>query len=210
MFSPTQKLSQSITHGRFFWLSAALLCLLLSTTQTWARAPLNLVEKVDFKKYAGTWYEIARLPNFFERKCVTEITATYGFNKDGKLTVTNRCVKADGKEILVTGVARKPNPQGPDGELEVRFMSDMFKYFPFAWADYHLMDLSADYEFAVVGHPSRSALWILSRKPQIEFAQFERMKKIALAQGFELEKLIVNVVPERPSSDVQAGTTQSK
>ncbi len=36
--------------------------------------------------------------------------------------------------------------------------------------DYWIIDLGSDYEYAVVGHPSRDLLWILSRTPTTDEA----------------------------------------
>ena len=53
-------------------------------------APLRVVPELDYKRYAGTWYEIARLPNRFEKKCVSNVTelhrpARWAYNGDQPL-----------------------------------------------------------------------------------------------------------------------------
>ena len=47
------------------------------------------VPSVDLARYAGRWYEIARLPNSFQKKCAGGVTATYELRPDGKVTVLN-------------------------------------------------------------------------------------------------------------------------
>ena len=60
------------------------------------RQPLQTVNSVDLQKYAGTWYEIARYPNRFQRDCAGDVTALYEVKSDGSVRVTNSCSKADG------------------------------------------------------------------------------------------------------------------
>jgi len=39
--------------------------------------PLAVVPSVDYARYGGTWFEIARLPNHFKEMCAGDVTATY-------------------------------------------------------------------------------------------------------------------------------------
>ncbi len=61
-----------------------------------SRSQLEGVSSVDLGRYAGRWYEIARLPNRFEKKCADSVTATYTLRTDGKIEVVNRCRKSSG------------------------------------------------------------------------------------------------------------------
>jgi len=56
----------------------------------------HTVPYVDLQKYAGLWYEIAKIPNRFQKKCAGHTTAEYTLRKDGKITVLNKCEKKDG------------------------------------------------------------------------------------------------------------------
>src|SRR5664280_648741 len=49
----------------------------------------TVVESVDLNRYKGLWFEIARLPNFFERKLKCT-SANYTLRGDGKITVLNK------------------------------------------------------------------------------------------------------------------------
>lgn len=136
--------------------------------------PLQTVTHVDVNRYMGKWYEIASFPMYFQKGCVAS-TANYTLRTDGDVDVLNECRKntLDGKLKTAKGKAwivdRKSNAR-----LKVRF------FWPFS-GDYWIIDLDADYQYAVIGHPKRTYLWILSRSPQMDPAVYdgiiERLKK---------------------------------
>ena len=121
--------------------------------------PVRTVPTVDLARYVGTWYEIARYPNFFQQGCRAS-TATYTLRPDGDLSVLNRCLKGvAGEASEAKGRAWVAAP--PDtARLKVTF------FWPFR-VDYWIIDLGEKYEFAVVGTPDREYLWILSRTPSL-------------------------------------------
>jgi apolipoprotein D and lipocalin family protein len=140
------------------------------------------VPRVELSRYLGTWYELATFPKSFERGC-TGSTATYTLRSDGEIDVLNRCrVGAlDGKERSAKGRARVID-RATNAKLEVSFFR------PF-WSDYWVIDLGADYEYAVVGHPSRDYLWILSRTPTLAPAVYDAIVERLRAQGYEVDRL---------------------
>ncbi|GAB3732252.1 lipocalin family protein [Luteimonas pelagia] len=151
-------------------------------------APVNRpVEQLDLQRYLGTWHEIAHLPQFFQRKCASDITAEYSRNADGSLKVVNACRTKEGVLDAASGQARTTG--GPQGALEVRFAPAWLSWLPFVWADYWVLDVDPEYRWAVVGGPGRDALWILSREPRMSRALFERLKADARARGYPVEKL---------------------
>ncbi|HOX42416.1 MAG TPA: lipocalin family protein [Myxococcota bacterium] len=165
-------------------LGAAIAAAGCSTTTT-ARLklpPLQTVPRVDLDRYLGTWYEIAAFPQRFQRGC-TGSTATYTLRADGEIDVLNRCRlgSLDGEEKVARGRARVVD-RATHAKLEVSFFR------PF-WGDYWIADLGADYEYAVVGHPSRDYLWILSRTPSLDGAVYDAIVARLRAQGYEVERL---------------------
>jgi len=155
------------------------------TTTTTARlhlATLQTVPYVDLKRYLGTWYEIASFPQSFQKGC-TGTTATYSLRQDGDIDVVNRCRKErlDGEERSAKGRARVVD-RATNAKLKVSFFR------PF-WGDYWIVDLAADYQYAVVGHPSRDYLWILSRTPTMDGAVYDAIVGRMRAQGYEVERL---------------------
>ena len=154
-----------------------------------ADAPLPVVGSLDLNRYAGTWHEIARYPNFFERMCVRDVTANYATNADGTIRVVNACRKDDGTMTQVDGVARMVTPPA---KLQVRFAPDWLAWLPMVWANYWVIELADDYSYAVVGEPGREYLWILARAPQVSDAVYARILERLPALGFDPARLLRN------------------
>jgi apolipoprotein D and lipocalin family protein len=116
------------------------------------------VAHVDLNRYAGTWYEVARLRNRFEARCAGQPSATYRL-AGGYIEVINRCPARDGERV-VHGVARVERGSG-GARLAVSFAPRWLRALPFAWADYWVLHLEPDYSAALVGTPGRRHLWLL-------------------------------------------------
>ena len=167
--------------------------LLLASAPALAQRPLKAVPELDLERYAGTWHEIARLPMYFQRKCARDITATYTLRDDGTVTVSNACVRADGVRMKSVGLARKANDD--PAKLQVRFAPGWLSFVPGVWADYWVVAVDADYQWAIVGEPDRKYLWILSREPTMDAKTFEALKARARTLEYDLDKLIVSMPP---------------
>ena len=154
------------------------------------KEPLRVVPAVDLPRYAGLWYEVARLPNRFEEKCVGDVTAEYTLKSTDRLKVVNRCRKRDGRMTEAVGDAKLADRKGPNSRLKVRFAPGFLSFLPFVWGDYQIIELAPDYTYAVVGDPSRKYLWFLSRSPQMDEATYLRLLEAARSQGFDVSKLI--------------------
>jgi apolipoprotein D and lipocalin family protein len=152
--------------------------------------PLELVEKLDMKRYLGRWYEIARFQHSFERSLVG-VTAEYSMRSDGRIQVVNSGFRNDleGPYREARGVAWVPDSRRP-AALRVRF------FWPFS-GDYLVFGLDEqDYSWALVGDNSRRYLWLLARTPRISSELFEKMKQIARSQGYDVSGL--HAVPQKP------------
>jgi apolipoprotein D and lipocalin family protein len=142
--------------------------------------PPETVPKVDLSRYMGTWYEIARYPNNFQKECRGS-TATYTLREDGRVAVVNRCRSNSGdKEARATA---KVVDHTTNAKLKVSF------FWPF-YGDYWILNLGDDYDYAVVGTPDRKYLWILSRTPEMEATLYETLLTKIQAQGFEPGRLL--------------------
>lgn len=144
---------------------------------------LQTVRSVDLSRYVGTWYELASFPQSFQRGCV-DTTATYTLRADGDIGVLNRCVKPmyGAKPSSIEGRARVVDA-ATRAKLEVSF-------FPPFWGDYWIVDLGRNYEYAVVGHPSRDYLWILAREPRMRSSVYRGIVERLRAQGYETKRLV--------------------
>ena len=172
--------------------SLACLILMLSlivAVQAEKKPPLRVVPSVDLDRYAGGWYEIARFPNRFQKKCAGEVIAEYTRRSDGNITVLNSCRLEDGSQIQAEGVARLAGNGQPNSVLKVRFAPAFLSFLPQVWGDYQIISLSPDYTFALVGDPGREYLWILSRSPRMDGATYDRLVAEAGAQGFDTHML---------------------
>lgn len=172
----------------------ALLLSVLSLAPFALLAPARAAERVvsvpelDISRYAGQWYEIARLPASFQEECVGDAMAHYTLDRPGRIGVRNSCRTADGEIKTVQGTARRV--EGHPGRLKVRFAPDWLSFVPFVWNDYWVIELDPGYQWAMVGDPDREYLWILSRMPSMEPELFERLKARAEAMGYDVEPLI--------------------
>jgi apolipoprotein D and lipocalin family protein len=152
--------------------------------------PPEPVAALDLARYAGTWHEIARYPNWFQRNCATHVTATYTLRGDSTVGVLNACRKADGETIRAEGVARRPDAARAPAKLEVRFAPDWLAWLPFVWGNYWVLDLAPDYSHALIGEPTREYLWILARSPRLDDATYARLLERAKALGYDPARLL--------------------
>ena len=51
------------------------------------------------------------------------------------------------------------------------------------------MALDEDYQWVLVGSPSRDFLWILAREPQVSEDLITNLSKIATSRGFDVSRL---------------------
>jgi len=158
------------------------LILILSVTLFAQKVP-TVVSSVDLNKYAGKWYEIARLPNFFERKLKCA-SATYTIRPDGRITVLNAVNYIDDpkKSTSTTGVAWVPDKNSP-AKLKVQF------FWPFS-GDYWIMYLDKDYRYVLVGDPDVKYLWILARDKTMDDATYNMLLQKAVDNGYNVDTII--------------------
>jgi apolipoprotein D and lipocalin family protein len=149
-----------------------------------APLPLQTVPKVDLERYLGTWYEIATIPQRFQKGC-TGVIATYTLRPDGKIDVLNQCYKDSltGKHKKAHGKAWVVDKQ-TNAKLKVQF------FWPFS-GDYWIIELdSLEYRYAAVGHPDRKYLWILSRTPNMDQVLYqELLRRLQQVHGYDTSKL---------------------
>ena len=182
-------------------LSQILICAVLLQTSALATAqanaqanlvvelqPVKTIPSIDVARYLGTWYEIAKFPNWFQRKCLSGTNANYQLKEDGNVKVTNRCIVEGGEMAQAIGTARQIGG-ATSPKLEVRFAPDWLAILPFVWGDYWVIDLDSQYQLAAVSDPRREYLWILSRTPKVNQKSYDDLLQRLITQQFDLSQL---------------------
>jgi apolipoprotein D and lipocalin family protein len=143
---------------------------------------LQTVPFVNLNKYAGKWYEIAAFPQRFQNNCNCT-TAEYTVTNKEYVIVENRCNKYSihGKPSYIKGKAFVDKNSG-NAKLKVQFL------WPFK-GKYWIIDIADDYSYAVVGHPNKKYLWILSRTPKMDDAIYQNIITKIQAKGFAISKI---------------------
>ena len=160
---------------------------LTASLQAQRPGPVRTVERVDLERYLGDWFEIARFPNRFQRRCTGNVKASYARRPDGRIGVINRCQTAEGP-ISAEGVARIVDSR-TSARLKVRFAPAWLSWLPPVWGDYWILGLADDYTWAVVGSPDRQYLWILARTPALG-DPYAAAVRVARDNGFETDRLV--------------------
>lgn len=176
---------------KILYLTIASMLFLFSCTKTNSQMiDKTTVKALDLNRYLGTWYEIARFPHSFEKNLVG-VTATYSLRNDGKIKVVNQGYKntLDGELSVAEGKAKIPDKSQP-GKLKVSF-------FWIFYADYFVLELDENYQYAMIGSSSDNYFWILSRTPQMDSATYEMLLEKARKRGYNLEKLEKVLQPEK-------------
>lgn len=143
--------------------------------------PPKTVKYVDLKKYVGLWYEIAKIPNRFQKQCIKGTTANYELKENGEIHVINSCIDKDNELDKTEGVARIVDNKS-NTKLEVSFFS-ILGWRPI-WGDYWIIGLDENYQWAIVGTPNRKYGWILSRTPQLDKETLDKIFSILTEQGY--------------------------
>ncbi len=152
-----------------------------------AGAPATAAE-LDLPRYMGAWHEIAHIPNFAQKGC-TDTIVHYRLNDRGGFDLANTCWKGDTYKPYF---GKATPAAGPEPFFKVKF-------FLFFKADYWIVDLDPDYQWALVGSPKRDQLWVISRKPVLDPALYDQILSRARSKGFNTDKLVLTTVTGRPS-----------
>lgn len=155
-----------------------------------SNAALSTIPALDVPRYMGTWFEIAKFPNWFQRKCAGGTRADYSLIEAGRVQVINRCRVESGEMIEALGVARQIG-SATSPKLEVRFAPAWLSFLPFVWGDYWVIDLDENYQLAAISEPKREYLWILARTPHIDPDAYHNLLARLRQKGFDLHKLEV-------------------
>ena len=170
-------------------LMTALTALIAGVVAGKKKTPLVTAPNVDLQRYSGTWYEIARLPEKWEKDCASDVTATYQGTIDGGLRVLHRCRRRDGSLKRTIGRAEVVDVD-TNAKLRISYAPQLLDALPFVWSDYCIIDVANDYSTAIVGTPDRAHLWLLARSSTVSEETRSAFIAKALGQGFDTSQLI--------------------
>lgn len=160
---------------------------------------VTTVSQVDLNRYVGTWYEVASMPQSFQKKCVGGSMAEYKTLKNGQIKVLNSCLTKKGKRDVAEGRAKVVD-KATNAKLRVTF-AKIFGSWVFAFGgDYWVIDLEPHYAYAVVGHPSREYGWILSRQPSLSDQDLINISNNLKKQGYDT--CAFNMTPQPGGANV--------
>lgn len=162
-------------------------CVLLLAGCSAGDSPMKTVDLVDLQRYSGQWLELAKIPNRFQSECERNASATYQRLESGELSVLNRCITVDGLEKRAEGVARIAEG-GSRAKLEVSFVRVLGV--PLFWGDYWVLALGSEYEYVVVGTPSRKFGWVLAREPHLSEAVWREIEQVLLQNGYKMDDFV--------------------
>jgi apolipoprotein D and lipocalin family protein len=159
---------------------------------------LDVAPNVDLHQFQGKWFEIARLPRVTESDC-SRTTAYYTMVSDSQLTMVNEC-HVGGPNGSLRSIATTATV--PDTSVPAKLSLDFGAFY----GDYWIIDVGEHYEYAVVGHPTRQYLWILSRTPKLDQPVLSGILARAHDKKFETSRLeYTEQLPLAASS--QSGST---
>lgn len=191
-----------------------LLCVITACTAPASpEAQQAVISRFDPTQYTGTWYEIARLDNRFE-KGLEQVTATYSLEADGSIKVVNRGYDtANAKWSEAIGRAKFVDAPNADGSRTGRLKVSFFGPF---YGDYHILELDQPYYNYALVSSGRDYLWILSRTPQLAYPIKQHLMAKAKSLGFATDQLLFikqanqvqyesgqHVLPAQPSVPAQ-------
>ncbi len=148
------------------------------------------ISNFDIDRYMGSWYEIARLPTYFAKRCLAPIISTYKHDGD-EIEVTNSCATISGDKQTSTSIIylTDENIKG-GGKFTATAMPSWLRWTHLGRSDYWL--LYTDYLYAMVGTPDRKYLWIYSRQENPPLKDIQNLISQAEKQGYDISSLIYN------------------
>ncbi|MED5620151.1 lipocalin family protein [Ideonella sp. BN130291] len=169
------------------WITAAALLL---TCASQAAAPVTPVRSMDPQRLAGTWYEVARLPDLRQATCASDVTAHFELRQGDRLKVTQTCRTPTGRLETDVGLAR-PDTQDVRhaARWKVSFLPRWLQWLPVGQGDLWVVMLDPAYRFAVISEPTRQHLWVMSRSPKLPAEDLGRIVDRLTADGYPTRQL---------------------
>ena len=152
---------------------------------------IETAPNVDLKQYLGRWYEVASIPQSFQKQCAKDTTADYAFGIKDRINVINSCVQSNGKMSVANGRAVVKDKKS-NSKLKVTFVKLGFWIFPLG-GNYWILDVSPDYRYALIGDPTLKYAWILSRTSELSHSDFDYAETKFKSLGYDTCKILTSV-----------------
>lgn len=152
---------------------------------------VQTVASVDLNKYIGKWYEVASIPQSFQKKCVGNTTADYSFAEKNRIKVLNSCDTKEGQRNITEGRAEIVD-KVTNAKLKVTFVKLFDWVFTFG-GKYWILELGPNYSYAVVGDPTREYAWILARNPSLDLQTLSGIENRLVQQGYDTSKILTSI-----------------
>lgn len=153
--------------------------------------PVQTAKFVDLNQYLGKWYEIASIPQSFQKQCAKNTQAEYSLAENGRIKVYNSCQTAEGRISAAEGRAKIVDP-ATNSKLKVTFVRFFSWIFAFG-GDYWILDVAPDYSYAVVGDPTRHYAWILARTPTVSDDVLDEAGRTLTREGYDTCQLLTSI-----------------
>ena len=147
-----------------------------------SHTPMKTVDYVDIPKFMGKWYVIANIPTFIEKGAHNAIEQ-YTLDDDG--TIATTFTYYDGG---FDGELKTMRPRGFIKDSQTNALWGMQFIWPIK-ADYRIVFLDEDYQNTVIARKQRDYVWIMSRKPLMDDAAYDKLKTFIQSLGYDIAKL---------------------
>ena len=161
----------------------AALTLALAATLPAPAQKATPVPKLDLNKLTGTWYEIARLPEKTQKKCLSDDTILYALSDKPASFQAGTFCTVKGNDQANINLAGKQDKSG-DGKFKATHLLIFHR-------PYWVLANDPAFNWALVGTPNHKALWILSRQVTLPPDLYAQLQQTAAAQGFPTAKLLL-------------------
>jgi apolipoprotein D and lipocalin family protein len=144
------------------------------------------MKPVDPQRYAGRWYEVARLPNKIQADCAAA-TSDWSRQSDGGFDVVQTC--HNGSEEKSWRGSGRITDASTNSKFRIGFFGGLIQ------KDYWIVDRADDYSWCMLTTPNSKFLWIMSRRPGMTEAQKAALVAHARTLGFDVSKLVYDAQP---------------
>lgn len=141
---------------------------------------------IDPQRYAGRWYEIARLPNKIQSDCATA-TSDWSRQSDGGFDVVQTC--HNGAEEKSWRGSGRITDAATNSKFRIGFFHGLIQ------KDYWIVDRADDYSWCMLSMPNPKYLWIMSRRQVLSEAEKAALVAHARGLGFDVSKLVFDSQP---------------